>query len=491
MGSTKDWQHYFSHARHHISSAVALLPRQLRPHALALMALLLLALVVALWPSSQTNGSNAEPVLGTSVLASDANPTTAINDNQTPIEPAYKEPEEVLPQWQTYTVTKGDTLSGIFDKLDLGATTLRDLLSSGEVATQFSNLRPGDEFHFKVDADGHLLALKRPLNKLETLIADYQAEGDNQGWHAEVQQLQTTGQSVIKTGVVNGILSINLRDAGIPSSLAHQFVNIFRWKVDYQREMRAGATFAVIYEDLEHNGEKVKSGPIVAAELTNAGKTLRVYRYDDAEGHAKYYTADGRSLEPSILRTPVHYSRVSSPFAPHRMHPVLHYARPHYGVDLASPSGTPIKAAADGRVKFVGWSGGYGRLVKLDNIGAYSTRYGHMSRFARGLKKGDRVKQGQIIGYVGQSGVATGPHLHYEIRINGKPYDPLTVKLPDSSPLPSKMMASFKSSIEPLVAALDAPDTESAERTLAAYDADQLEPIVTASVEPQQSGSTL
>lgn len=379
------------------------------------------------------------------------------------------------PVWRNYTVAKGDTLSGIFQRQGFGGSTLQQVIAAGKAVVPFANLRPGDELRFRVDDKGQLLAVSHALGDLDTLMV----ESGPDGWQARVRHIKPTPHTVVKNGSVDGLLSSSLRAAGITSSMAAAFVKIFHWKVDFHRDMRPGATFAVIYQQLMHNGKEVGQGPIEAAELTNAGKMLRVYRYENGEGGYDYYTAKGYSLEPSILRTPLHYTRVSSTFSRHRWHPILHIWRPHYGVDLAAPVGTPIKAAAHGVVKYIGRASGYGRLIELSNMGAYSTRYGHMSRFAKGLKKGDHVRQGEVIGYVGQSGEATGPHLHFEIRIHGKPYPPLKVKLPDSASLPEKLMADFQQTIQPLLAVLKDPDSDSSRQRLAALDE---QPLITARV---------
>lgn len=386
-------------------------------------------------------------------------------------------PVEEKTVWHEYSVKAGDTLSAIFNRQGWGISEMNRLLAAGKETHSLTRLRPGDVLKYQEDEHGQLAVLKQPLSRLDSLLV----ERSETGWSVNKSSITPIPRSVAKSGKVNGPLSTSLRNAGIPAGLANEFVNTFSGKINFSRDMRAGATFKVVYQELLYEGKLMGTGPIQAAELVNAGQTIRVFRHETEDGIEGYYMADGSSLQPSILRTPVKYTRISSRFTTARKHPVLGFVRAHKGVDLAAPTGTPIKAAADGRISFVGWSGGYGRLVEIKNMGAYSTRYGHMSRFVPTLKKGDRVRQGQIIGYVGQSGVATGPHLHYEIYVNGVAYDPLKVALPDSSPLPNKYLAAFRASIEPLVAALDTKQPAQVQQLLAAYDGHLIE---TASVGP-------
>ncbi|HSN72448.1 MAG TPA: peptidoglycan DD-metalloendopeptidase family protein, partial [Steroidobacteraceae bacterium] len=200
----------------------------------------------------------------------------------------------------------------------------------------------------------------------------------------------------------------------------------------------------------------IGDGNVLAAEFVNAGRTYRAVRYESEDGViADYFTPEGRSVRRQFLRAPVDFTRISSNFNLRRMHPILNRIRAHKGVDYAAPSGTPIRAAGDGRVTVAGWQGGYGRVVILEHGGGITTLYGHMSRFAKGIKAGQRVRQGQLIGYVGSTGAATGPHLHYEYRVNGVHKNPRTVPLPIAEPIPPGYLADFQARIGPLLADLD------------------------------------
>jgi murein DD-endopeptidase MepM/ murein hydrolase activator NlpD len=231
--------------------------------------------------------------------------------------------------------------------------------------------------------------------------------------------------------------------AGLSNKIIMELVEIFGWDVDFASDIRAGDRFAVIYEELYKDGHKLRDGEILAAEFVNQGRTTRALRYVFPEGYSAYFTPDGLSIRKAFLRMPVSYARISSRFSYRRKHPVRHRIRAHRGVDYSARTGTPIKASGDGKVIFVGRKGGYGRTVVLKHGAIYSTLYAHMSRYGRGIKRGQRVRQGQTIGYVGASGLATGPHLHYEFRVRGVHRDPLRVKLPKSAPIDEEYKADF------------------------------------------------
>ncbi len=235
-----------------------------------------------------------------------------------------------------------------------------------------------------------------------------------------------------------------------------ELANIFGWDIDFALEIRAGDQFTVVYQEDYLDGRKLRDGPILAAEFVNQGRTYRAVRYVDKNGHADYFTPDGKSVRKAFLRTPVKIARISSRFNLRRKHPILNRIRAHKGVDYAAPKGTPIRASGDGRISYRGRKGGYGKTVIIEHGGGISTLYGHMSRYARKKRTGTRVKQGDIIGYIGKTGLASGNHLHYEFRVNGVHRNPLTVKLPAAKPIARNLKADFERQIQPLIAQLDA-----------------------------------
>jgi murein DD-endopeptidase MepM/ murein hydrolase activator NlpD len=234
-----------------------------------------------------------------------------------------------------------------------------------------------------------------------------------------------------------------------------QLAHIFGWDIDFALNIRNGDSFSVIYQEDYLNGKKLNDGPILAAEFINQGHVYRAIRYTDPTGNSDYYDPSGKSMRKAFLRTPVEFTRISSGFTMGRFHPILNKIRAHKGVDYAAPTGTPIKATGDGKITFRGRKGGYGNVVILQHGARYSTLYGHMSKFRGGLAVGSRVRQGQVIGYVGMTGLATGPHLHYEFRIDGVHRDPLRVKLPGAEPLGNKYRDDFNSKAKALIAKLD------------------------------------
>jgi murein DD-endopeptidase MepM/ murein hydrolase activator NlpD len=248
---------------------------------------------------------------------------------------------------------------------------------------------------------------------------------------------------------------MSAQDAGLSDNLTMEIANIFGWDIDFALDIRKGDAFTVLYEELYLDGEKIDDGNILAAEFVNNGRTYQAVRYTDAGGHTDYYSLDGKSMRKQFLRTPVSIARISSRFNLKRKHPILNKIRAHKGVDYAAARGTPIKATANGRIVHRGKKGGYGNTIIIQHGSKYSTLYAHLSKYRGGLKKGSRVKQGQEIGYVGSSGLATGPHLHYELRVNGVHRDPLRVKLPGAEPLDRKYLDDFMTQANTLLARLD------------------------------------
>jgi murein DD-endopeptidase MepM/ murein hydrolase activator NlpD len=260
------------------------------------------------------------------------------------------------------------------------------------------------------------------------------------------------------SGVITSSLFEAAQQAGMSDKLTMELAGIFGWDIDFALDIRDGDHFSVIYDDLYVAGNSLRHGDILAAEFVNNGTTYRAVRYTDPSGQSDYYTPDGKSMRRAFLRTPVEFSRISSYFGTARFHPILNRIRAHKGVDYAAPVGTPVKATGDGKVAFVGLRGGYGKAIELQHGARYSTLYGHLSRFASGLRSGNRVHQGQVIGYVGMTGLATGPHLHYEFRIDGVHRNPLKVQFPDAAPIAAQYKQDFSATSRRFLAQLDAID---------------------------------
>ena len=272
-----------------------------------------------------------------------------------------------------------------------------------------------------------------------------------------VEELNQKPERILKvaSGSISSSLFLAGRKSGMSDLLIMDLARIYDWDIDFALDIRRGDTFTVLYEKLYLDGEEVGDGNIVAAEFVNNGNTYRAYRYTDQNNNTEYYSPDGKSLRKSFLRTPVNLAYVSSHFNPRRLHPILNTFRAHKGVDYAAATGTPIMATGAGRVIYRGTKGQYGKTIVLRHGNTYTTLYAHMSRYARGTSIGSLVKQGQTIGYVGRTGLSTGPHLHYEFRVNGVHRNPLKIKLPSTKPLPNSELVRFRATIQPLVAQLD------------------------------------
>ena len=361
-----------------------------------------------------------------------------------------EEMEAVQANVVTVEVEKGDTLSSIFNDLDIHSELTR-LMNLGKQAKPFKKIFPGQKLHFTlIDNKIEKLELEKSITKSLFLYS----EGDSFTTQEAERELDKVSQ--VATGSIDQSLFLAGMDAGMSDGLIMDLAAIFGWDIDFALDIRVGDNFTVMYEELYLDGDKVADGNIIAAEFINNGKTYRAYRYTDSNGKTEYYSPDGKSMRKPFMRTPVDLARISSHFNLRRKHPVLNRIRAHKGVDYAASTGTPIKATGDGKVVHRGKKGGYGNTIILRHGNTYTTLYAHMSKYARGTGVGSRVKQGQIIGYIGSTGLATGPHLHYEFRVNGVHRNPLKVKLPSANPLPNSEMDSFQTSIQPLIAQLDA-----------------------------------
>ncbi|ABA57422.1 Peptidase M23B [Nitrosococcus oceani ATCC 19707] len=361
------------------------------------------------------------------------------------------------PTWQNITIKKGDNLSHIFSRLGLSARQVHEVMSLGNPVHSLARLRPGQLLQIKLEGDNgsrRLIALRLNFSPIEYL--EVLAEEDK----FEAKRISRNIETRIETiaGSIKSSLSEDGLQAGLTNKQVIELTQIFGWDIDFALDLRPGDSFKVLFEEHYFQNKKLQNGPILAAEFTNHGKTFQAIRYADASGHTGYYTPAGLSMRKAFLRTPVNYARISSHFNLRRKHPVLNRIRAHKGVDYAAPIGTPVKAAGDGKVQFVGRKGGYGKAIVLQHGAKYSTLYGHLSRFKSGLKAGSKVKQGATIGYVGQTGLATGPHLHYEFLVNGVHRNPLTVKLPQAAPIPRQLRQDFQKHAAKLEAQLDAAD---------------------------------
>lgn len=341
---------------------------------------------------------------------------------------------------------RGETVGDLLDKLGVEDSQANRLAKLGTLHL----LRPGTVVTAKVASAGELVSLTY-LNGRDT-IRSIVPEEERFRIGDEPAQFETS--TLVKSAEIRSSLFEAADSAEIPDSVAIQLADVFGGDIDFYRDLRKGDRFSVVYEMQYLGGRPVRSGRVIAAEFVNKGKAFRAVYYVGANGKGGYYAPDGQSLRKAFLRAPLEFSRISSRFGM-RKHPFLHAWRQHKGVDYAAPLGTRVRATADGVVEFAGRKGGYGNVIILRNSGQYSTVYGHLRGFALGIHRGARVEQGEIIGFVGQTGWATGPHLHYEFRIAGVARNPLAVALPAAVPVPARELPAFRRYAQPLVAQLD------------------------------------
>ncbi|WP_339495594.1 peptidoglycan DD-metalloendopeptidase family protein [Pseudomonas sp. RA_105y_Pfl2_P56] len=375
------------------------------------------------------------------------------SENTTEAASATAQPPEKPkdPGHREIVVAKGDTLSTLFEKVGLPASAVHEVLASDKQAKQFSQLKHGQKLEFDLNPEGQLTSLHSKVSDVETITLTK----NDKGYSFNRVIAKPTVRTAYAHGVINSSLSQSAARAGLSHSLTMDMANVFGYDIDFAQDIRQGDDFDVIYEQKVVNGKAVGNGPILSARFTNRGKTYTAVRYTNKQGNSSYYTADGNSMRKAFIRTPVDFARISSKFSMGRKHPILNKIRAHKGVDYAAPRGTPIKAAGDGKVLLAGRRGGYGNTVIIQHGNTYRTLYGHMQGFAKGVKTGGTVKQGQVIGYIGTTGLSTGPHLHYEFQVNGVHVDPLGQKLPMADPIAKSERARFMAQSQPLMARMD------------------------------------
>jgi murein DD-endopeptidase MepM/ murein hydrolase activator NlpD len=361
------------------------------------------------------------------------------------------EQEVALPDWvpaaaqpQSYVtqerVLRGDTVAALLDRLGVRDPEAMAFMRADSIGRQiFRQLVPGKVLQAETDADGALHSL-RYFASPASLLEVRRTPG---GFESRQRAIRETPRLVYKTATIDSSLFAATDGAGIPDPIALQLVRIFGTDIDFHVDLRKGDRFAVVYEMLYDSGELVAPGRVLEAQFVNDGHAYQAVLFKDENGDDAYYSLDGASLAKAFLRSPVEFSRISSGFG-RRFHPIFKNWRAHTGTDFAAPEGTRVLASADGQVVSAGRRGGYGNAIEIRHGGGITTLYGHLSRFARGIRAGTRVKQGEVIGYVGHTGWATGPHLHYEFRIAGVYQDPLRVALPKAEPVPARLRESFR-----------------------------------------------
>jgi murein DD-endopeptidase MepM/ murein hydrolase activator NlpD len=386
----------------------------------------------------------------TKTLEQDRLISSKINQYTNYIEPTPLLPEEDISEELEHTVKSGENLSSIFSDMDLSREDLHKIVHANATGKLFADVEPGQDVVATVNASGELEQLTYTKNPFETLIA---TRHDND-FDVKLFSKKVDYQIASAKATIDSSLFEDGKEAGLPEKLILKLADIFAWDIDFALNLRDGDQFTVVYEKLFVDGKEFDTGEILSVEFVNQGKTYTAVRFEDNQGNTGYYTPDGNGLRKAFLQTPMDFAKISSHFDLHRKHPILNTIRAHKGVDYSAAIGTPVKTTGDGKIVFRGEKNGYGNVVEIEHGQKYSTLYAHLSAFKSGHKVGSTIKQGDVIGYVGKTGLATGPHLHYEFRIAGEHVNPVTAKLPRSIQMDKALLAKFKAQTQPLMAQL-------------------------------------
>ncbi|MEA3132861.1 MAG: hypothetical protein QOG17_707, partial [Gammaproteobacteria bacterium] len=385
-------------------------------------------------------------------------------------------------------VGRNDTMDAIFRRMALDKSDLAAIRNLPGIRQSLDFLKPGDAIKVTHLNGGEIKELSRKVSETQTL----EVVREDTGFAAKI--ISNPVETRIRTAAasIDSSLFQAAEAADISDAVALKLANVFAWDIDFVLDIREGDRFTAVYEQVYQDGKYLRDGDVLAAEFVNDGKVYRAVRFIADDGSIGYYSPDGKPMRKAFLRAPVDFTRVSSVFNPSRRHPILNTIRGHMGTDYAAPTGTPIHAAGDGRISFEGTRGGYGKAIVLAHSNSVSTLYGHMSRFARKIHVGSHVNQGDVIGYVGMTGLATGPHLHYEYLMNGVHMNPQTVRLPGAEPLRTASLSKFHSAAAPLLSSLSAPPATTAPAPVAATPpAAATAPAATATADAPANPATL
>jgi murein DD-endopeptidase MepM/ murein hydrolase activator NlpD len=360
-------------------------------------------------------------------------------------------------KWVGLKVQHGDTLNEILKNSKLDYNESAELLLNPEAKRILSQLKVGHQLQINITPTHKLLALKYEINPDKYLLLTRQSNTFN----TEIVYPALTEKFFVRSATISHSLRSAAHKAHLTTKMYDQLTQIFKGDIDYRRDIHPGDHFSILYREYFLHGHKYKPGNIIAASFTNQHKTYNAVRFTYPVDHTAYYTPDGHGMGELFLRAPLHYDHISSHFTYHRYDPVLHKIRPHLGIDYAANRGTPIYSIGNGRVIFDGKDDGYGNAVIIRYSKKYKVLYGHMEKFARHLHRGERVKRGQVIGYVGSTGWSTGPHLHFELYVNGTPRDPFKVKLPHTHSVPRSYLAQYRNYAHKMLTELHEDDPNS------------------------------
>jgi murein DD-endopeptidase MepM/ murein hydrolase activator NlpD len=423
-----------------------------------LLYVILLVSMAALWHFMRPSPASPAPIAVTEPAAL---PSSTLPAAMSKVVPIVAQQASVASMVEII-VGRNDTLDSIFRRAALNLSDLAAIRKLPGIRQSLDFLKPGDAIKVS-HTEGDIKELTRKVSETQTM----HVVRDDAGFTVKMIDNPVEVRTRTATATIDSSLFQAAEAAKISDNIALKLANVFAWDIDFVLDIREGDRFTAVYEQIYQDGKYLHDGEVLAAEFVNNGKTYRAVRFVADSGNAGYYTPNGLAMRKAFLRAPVEFSRVSSAFNPHRLHPILNTIRGHMGTDYAAPTGTPVHAAGDGRVSFAGTKGGYGNALVLAHGGNVSTLYGHMSRFARNMRVGTQVQQGEVIGYVGMTGLATGPHLHYEFLMSGVHKNPQTVQLPGAEPLRAADLEKFRASSAPLIADLSAPANSSAQSAVA------------------------
>lgn len=414
-----------------------------------LLGLGLCSLVVAKFTDEEAAPPTATEAVAIALPELPATPAEAIHELPTPA-PAVPQPELPRHKISSAQVKPGDSLEAIFKRQGLTAGDVQRVLASKPLGPRLNHIFPGHNLTFTQAEDDALIKLEYSPGPLETLA--FERQGDRFVGREVTSEPERA--LAYKHASIDHSLFVASQRAGFDDALTMRLAQIFQWDIDFVLDIRRGDEFHVLYEELSLGDRFIGYGNILAAEFVNQGDSYQATYYQQANGETGYFAPNGTSMRKAFLRAPVEFSRISSNFNLRRVHPLFKRSRPHRGIDYAAPQGTPILASGNGTVSIASRTNANGNYVVIRHGEQFVTKYLHLSKFARGVRKGARVKQGQTIGYVGATGWATGPHLHYEFLVNGVHKNPRTVKLPDAAPIAEQEQADFRLQTEPLLALL-------------------------------------
>jgi len=414
----------------------------------ALLLAIFLAVVITTLPVQQSESRSGATV---SLQLEAPETTDFASVNETPVKP--EQMEASTSRWINLTIKQNDNLARIFQRNKLPASDLQNIVNLGKPVSSLRKILPGQELGFKITSSGELLAIRYKKNALDTLLIHRQDQSFVASWESATPETIVAFESATITKNTPSLYHAG-KAAGLSDNIIMKLSHIYQWDISFALDLRAGDSFSLMFEEIYVDGELVKEGNIIATTFTNMGKRYEAVKYTDIEGHSDYYTPEGLSMRKAFLRDPVHFSHVSSSFNLRRFHPIHKKVMPHRGIDYAAKRGTPVLASGDGKVTIRRQNNASGKYIVIQHGEQYTTKYLHLSAFGKGIKPSQSVKQGQTIGYVGATGWATAPHLHYEFLVAGVHRNPKTVSLPKALPIAKDEMERFRGNVSPVLARL-------------------------------------